>query len=77
MIEVERPDFVSVPVTDLERTTAFALRVPDVAEARRELEARRVALHGQAFDTGVGHMAHFSDPGGNVLVLHRGSAPRA
>ena len=114
---VERTDFVSVPVTDLERSTAFyrdvlgleqtgegawpefklgenaflylmdptnigqefhgphtapiALRVPDVEEARRELEGNGVVFEGETFDTGVCHMAHFSDPDGNVLMLHR------
>jgi catechol 2,3-dioxygenase-like lactoylglutathione lyase family enzyme len=114
---VERVDFVSVPVTDLERSTAFyrdtlgleqigegmwpefqlgenvslylldptnieqefrgphsspiALRVADVAEARRELEAKGVAFFGDTFDTGVCLMAHFGDPDGNVFMLHR------
>jgi predicted enzyme related to lactoylglutathione lyase len=114
---VERTDFVSVPVTDLERATSFyrdtlgleqtgegqwpefrlgenaflylmdpanigqefrgphtaplALRVGDVEEARGELEGRGVAFFGETFDTGVCHMAHFADPDGNVLMLHR------
>ena len=117
MITVERSDFVSVPVTDLERSTAFyrdtlgleqlghggwpefrlgenvslylldpanigqefrgphtapiALRVPDVEAARQALESKGVAFHGETFDTGVCHMAHFTDPDGNVLMLHR------
>jgi catechol 2,3-dioxygenase-like lactoylglutathione lyase family enzyme len=120
---VERTDFVSVPVTDLERSTAFyrdtlgleqigqdawpefqlgenvslylldptnigqeftgphtgsiALRVPDVEQARAELEAKGVAFAGETFDTGVCHMAHFRDPDGNVLMLHRRYAPPA
>ena len=121
MTVVERTDFVSVPVTDLERSTAFyrdtlgfdqteegewpefqlgenlflylmdptsigqqftgphtapiALRVADVETARRELEAKGVEFRGETFDTGVCHMAHFSDPDGNVLMLHRRYAP--
>jgi predicted enzyme related to lactoylglutathione lyase len=117
----ERTDFVSVPVTDLERSTVFyrdtleleqtgeggwpefrlgenlflylldptnigqefrgphtapiAIRVPDVEEARRELESRDVQFFGETFDTGVCHMAHFADPDGNVLMLHRRYAP--
>ncbi|MBA3401315.1 MAG: VOC family protein [Actinobacteria bacterium] len=118
MITVERTDFVSVPVTDLERSTRFygetlglprasddsgwpefqlgenvslylidptnigqkfvgphtasiALRVDDVEAARQALVAKGVAFHGDTFDTGVCHMAHFSDPDGNVLMLHR------
>jgi catechol 2,3-dioxygenase-like lactoylglutathione lyase family enzyme len=118
---VERTDFVSVPVTDMERakifyrdtlgltpvdergfpeyqlgenisvylldmeaigstfsaphTASIALRVPDVAAARKELEAKGVAFEGETFDTGVCHMAHFKDPDGNVLMLHRRYAP--
>jgi catechol 2,3-dioxygenase-like lactoylglutathione lyase family enzyme len=116
-MKVERTDFISVPVTDLERSTAWyrdtvgleqigegawpefqlgenvslylidptnmgrqfegpnrgsiALRVPDVAEARKELEGRGIAFEGDVLDTGVCHMAFFSDPDGNALMLHR------
>jgi catechol 2,3-dioxygenase-like lactoylglutathione lyase family enzyme len=119
---VERTDFISVPVTDMERARSFyrdtlgleqvseqgfpefqlgenvslyllqmenigsqftaphsahvALRVPDVAETRRELETRGVAFDGEIFDTGVCHMAFFKDPDGNALMLHRRYAPR-
>jgi len=119
---VERTDFVSVPVTDLERSTRFyretlgleqlgeggwpefqlgenvslylidptnigqtftaphssyiALRVPDVAETRAELEAKGVEFEGDVLDTGVCHMAFFRDPDGNALMLHRRYAPR-
>ena len=119
---VERTDFVSVPVTDLERATAWyrdtlgleqigegawpefqlgenvslylidptnigrefsgpnhgsiALRVPDVEEAKRELEGRGVEFGGDVFDSGVCHMAFFADPDGNALMLHRRYAPR-
>ena len=119
---VERTDFISVPVTDMERATSFyrdtlgleeiskrgfpefqlgenlsvylirmedvgsafsgphtahvALRVPDVAEARRELEAKGVEFAGDILDTTVCHMAFFKDPDGNQLMLHRRYAPR-
>jgi predicted enzyme related to lactoylglutathione lyase len=121
---VERTDFVSVPVTDMERAKRFygetlglpeiehreqsfpeyqlgdnvslyllkmenigsaftaphiasiALRVPDVAAAQRELEAKGVEFGGEPFDTGVCHMAIFKDPDGNQLMLHRRYAPR-
>src|SRR4051812_1893429 len=53
----------------------FALRVPDVAEARAELEAKGVEFKGEIFDTGVCHMAFFGDPDGNQIVLHRRYAP--
>ena len=51
------------------------LRVDDVAAARRELEAKGVEFDGDTLDTGVCHMATFSDPDGNQLVLHRRYAP--
>ena len=118
---VEHTDFVSLPVTDMERSTAWyrdtlgleqtgtggfpefrlgdnaflyllsmeaigsqftaphtaamALRVADVEAARSELETRGVQFVGETFDTGVCHMASFTDPDGNVLMLHRRYAP--
>ncbi|HEY2544302.1 MAG TPA: VOC family protein [Gaiellaceae bacterium] len=119
---IERTDFISVPVTDMERATRFyeetlglpkistrgfpefqlgenvsvylirmedvgsawsaphaahvALRVPDVAEARKELEAKGVEFAGDILDTSVCHMAFFKDPDGNQFMLHRRYAPR-
>jgi catechol 2,3-dioxygenase-like lactoylglutathione lyase family enzyme len=121
-MRVERTDFISVPVTDMERATRFyretlglpqvseqgfpefqlgenvsvylldmskvgsswkgphtahvALRVPDVAETRRELEAKGVEFEGDILDTNVCHMAFFKDPDGNQFMLHRRYAPR-
>jgi catechol 2,3-dioxygenase-like lactoylglutathione lyase family enzyme len=120
---VEHTDFISVPVTDMERAKQFygetlgleqvsdrgfpeyqlgenisvyllnmegigrqftgphtahiAMRVPDVAETRRELEARGVEFEGETLDTSVCHMAFFRDPDGNALMLHRRYAPRS
>jgi catechol 2,3-dioxygenase-like lactoylglutathione lyase family enzyme len=120
---VERTDFVSVPVTDMERSIRFygetlgldqvgdggfpefqlgenvslylidltsvgreftaphtayiALRVPDVATTRAELEAKGIAFAGDTYDSGVCHMAFFHDPDGNSLMLHRRYAPRS
>lgn len=54
----------------------IALRVPDVAAARAELEARGAEFDGETMDTGVCHMAFLKDPDGNVLILHRRYAPR-
>jgi catechol 2,3-dioxygenase-like lactoylglutathione lyase family enzyme len=54
----------------------IALRVPDVAATRAELEARGVEFDGETIDTGVCHMAFFKDPDGNSLLLHRRYAPR-
>jgi catechol 2,3-dioxygenase-like lactoylglutathione lyase family enzyme len=121
-LQVERTDFVSVPVTDMERATSFyrdalgleqvskggwpefqlgenlslylvdptnigqafqgphtahiALRVPDVAETRKELEERGIEFEGEILDTGVCHMAFFRDADGNQLMLHRRYAPQ-
>ena len=114
-MQVEKVDFISIPVQDKERARAFygdvlgltvekptgigyefaagnvtigvwepvavgmefqpnpaplALRVADVEVARRELEEQGVGFHGDTRDTGVCHMAFFSDPDGNGLMLH-------
>jgi catechol 2,3-dioxygenase-like lactoylglutathione lyase family enzyme len=53
----------------------LALRVPDVAAARAELESKGVAFDGDTLDTGVCHQAFFRDPDGNALMLHRRYAP--
>jgi catechol 2,3-dioxygenase-like lactoylglutathione lyase family enzyme len=120
-LNVERTDFISVPVTDVERAERFygdtlglpkistrgfpeyqlgenvsvylirmedvggsysgphtahvALRVPDVAETRKELEAKGVEFEGDILDTSVCHMAFFKDPDGNQFMLHRRYAP--
>ena len=122
---VERTDFITVPVTDVQHSTRFyaetlglpwlnegseqwpefqlgenvsmylmdptsiggsfehrhqahvALRVSDVAEARRELEERGVVFAGDVLDSGVCQMAFFRDPDGNQFMLHRRYAPRA
>jgi predicted enzyme related to lactoylglutathione lyase len=49
---------------------AIALHVDDVAAARAQLEAAGVEFSMDTFDTGVCHMAFFSDPDGNALMLH-------
>jgi predicted enzyme related to lactoylglutathione lyase len=56
-------------------TADIALRVPDVAEARAELEANGVEFEGEIRDTSVCHMALFRDSEGNQLMLHRRYAP--
>jgi catechol 2,3-dioxygenase-like lactoylglutathione lyase family enzyme len=58
------------------QTTSIALlHVDDVAAARTELEAKGVHFDGETRDTGVCHMAHFTDPDGNPLTLHKRYAP--
>ncbi|MFP5388125.1 MAG: VOC family protein [Thermoleophilia bacterium] len=54
-----------------------ALHVDDVAAARAELEAKGVEFNGETFDTGVCHMAFFTDPDGNDLMLHHRYVPYA
>ena len=62
---------------------AVALRVPDVEAAMERLRAEGVEFQfEEVYDSGVCHMAFFSDPDGNALMLHHryarysdGSAP--
>ena len=120
-MNVEHVDFISVPVSDLERSTSWyrdtlglpqtgeggfpefklgdnvflylidpkslggefsnghgspiALRVADVGETRQELEARGVEFVDETHDSSVCHMAPFSDPDGNRLMLPRRYVP--
>jgi catechol 2,3-dioxygenase-like lactoylglutathione lyase family enzyme len=53
----------------------LALGVPDVAEARTELEDASVEFSMDTFDSGVCHGAPLGDPDGNPLQLHRRYAP--
>jgi len=53
-----------------------ALHVDDVEAVRAKLEERGVEFQGDILDTGVCHMAFFSDPDGNSLMLHHRYAPR-
>ena len=55
---------------------AIALHVDDVEEARGTLEQRGVSFNGDTLDTGVCHMAFFSDPEGNAFMLHHRYTPR-
>ncbi|MEA2264951.1 MAG: hypothetical protein QOE27_534 [Solirubrobacteraceae bacterium] len=58
-------------------TNAIALRVDDVPTARAELESRGVTFGADTLDTSVCHMAFFTDPDGNPLMLHHRYAPRS
>jgi catechol 2,3-dioxygenase-like lactoylglutathione lyase family enzyme len=69
--EPERLGMEFVP----QRNAHPALHVPDVAEARTELEEKGVEFFGEVLDTGVCHMAFFRDPDGNDLMLHNRYAP--
>ncbi|MEX2107225.1 MAG: VOC family protein [Solirubrobacterales bacterium] len=55
----------------------IALHVDDVEAARAELESKGVSFLGETIDSGVCHMAIFSDPDGNVLMFHNRYAPRS
>ena len=54
----------------------LALQVEDVAAARAELEGKGVQFRADTIDSGVCHMAIFSDPDGNPLILHHRYSPR-
>jgi predicted enzyme related to lactoylglutathione lyase len=56
-------------------TAPIALRVPDVEEARKKLEAAGIEFYTETYDSGVCRMAFFRDPDGNALCLHRRYAP--
>jgi predicted enzyme related to lactoylglutathione lyase len=56
---------------------AIALHVEDMETARAELEQAGVTFMGDTFDTGVCHMAVFSDPDENALMLHHRYALRS
>ena len=54
----------------------IALHVDDVAAAREELESKGVEFVADTIDSGVCHMAIFSDPDGNALMFHHRYAPK-
>ena len=54
----------------------IAFHVEDVGAARAELESKGVKFLADTMDSGVCHMAHFTDPDGNALMLHHRYAPR-
>ena len=58
-------------------SSAIALHVDDVAAARAELEGKGVEFGGaDTLDSGVCHMAFFTDPDGNPFILHHRYAPK-
>ena len=89
VINVQRVDYIRVPVTDMEKANHFygedyeftplppgtlALRVPDVAEAKAKLEAAGVQVN-EMWDSGVCHGAGIRDPDGNPILLHNRYKP--
>lgn len=57
-------------------THPIALQVDDVEATRADLEAEGIEFAADTMDSGVCHMAFFSDPDGNALMLHHRYAPR-
>lgn len=57
-------------------THPIALHVDDVHKARGELEGKGVEFAQDTLDSGVCHMAYFTDPDGNGLMLHHRYAPQ-
>ena len=68
------PEAMGIPYST--NGNALALHVDDVAAARAALESAGVGFMGETLDTGVCHMAFFSDPDGNALMLHHRYKPR-
>lgn len=60
-----------------QKNAHLGLHVDDVAAARTDLEAKGVSFIGDILDSGVCHMALFTDPDGNDLMLHNRYAPPA
>jgi predicted lactoylglutathione lyase len=56
---------------------ALAIRVAGVEQAKQKLQEAGVAFEGEIIDSGVCHIASFTDPDGNNLMLHRRYAPYA
>ena len=54
-----------------------AFRVDDVEAERSRLLEAGVSFRGEIIDSGVCHIAGFSDPDGNSFILHRRYAPYA
>jgi predicted enzyme related to lactoylglutathione lyase len=69
-----QPESIGQPFEPLPGGT-IAFRVPDVEAAKAELEAAGVKFPAGVIDSGVCHIAPFSDPEGNGLMLYRRYAP--
>jgi len=74
-VGIWEPERVGQPFAP-QRNGHLALHVDDIAAARADLESRGVTFLGDTFDTGVCHMAFFTDPDGNDLMLHSRYKPR-
>jgi catechol 2,3-dioxygenase-like lactoylglutathione lyase family enzyme len=72
-LSVWEPEKVGAPFAP--NANDVALRVKDVEASRKTLEQKGVKFKDETLDSGVCHMAHFEDPDGNALMLHRRYAP--
>ena len=75
-VSIWQPEKFGMPFQP-QKNAHLALHVDDVQAARAELEAKGVEFFGETFDTGVCHMALFTDPDGNDLMLHGRYAPKS
>jgi len=75
-LTIWEPESLGMPFAP-QKNGHLALSVEDVAATRAELESKGVTFTGDVLDTGVCHMAFFTDPDGNDLMLHHRYAPRA
>jgi predicted enzyme related to lactoylglutathione lyase len=57
-------------------THPIAFHVDDVEATRADLESKGISFLAETMDSGVCHMVPFTDPDGNVLMLHHRYAPR-
>jgi catechol 2,3-dioxygenase-like lactoylglutathione lyase family enzyme len=73
-LSVWDPSTAGMPFTA--NTNAIALHTDDVHGTREALERKGVPFGGETVDSGVCHMAFFSDPDGNPLMLHGRYVPR-
>lgn len=73
-LAIVQPDSIGQPFAPLPGGT-IAFRVPDVEAAKAQLESAGVEFPAGVIDSGVCHIAPFSDPAGNGLMLHRRYAP--
>ncbi len=69
---ISKLDFVGIPSQDAERSRVFYV---ETLGLRPDDHAANDVWAGETFDTGVCHMALFTDPDGNDLMLHHRYAP--
>ncbi len=73
-IGIWEPEKLGMPFAP-QKNGHLSLHVDDVEAARAELEAKGVEFAGETLDTGVCHIALFTDPDGNDLMLHNRYKP--